>query len=38
MKFGQTVISYIFAAISGICFVSGLAVLSDDRFGRKAVV
>lgn len=30
MKLGQTVISYIFAAISGICFVSGLAVLSNS--------
>ena len=29
MNVRQTVISYIFAAISGICFVSGLAVLSD---------
>lgn len=37
MKIGQTIISYVFAAISGICFVSGLAVLSDDRFGRKVV-
>ena len=33
MKLGQTLISYIFAAISGVCFVSGLAVLSGD--GRR---
>lgn len=31
MKIGQMVISYILAAVSGICFVSGLAVLSDRR-------
>ena len=33
MNIRQTIVSYIFAAISGICFVSGLAVLSDD--GRR---
>ena len=31
MTIRQTVVSYILAAISGICFVSGLAVLSDGR-------
>ena len=31
MTIKQTVVSYILAAISGICFVSGLAVLSDGR-------
>lgn len=30
MKIGQTVISYAFAAISGILFISGLAVLTTD--------
>lgn len=31
MSAKQTIFSYICAAISGICFVSGLAVLSDGR-------
>ena len=31
MDVGLTLVSYAFAAMSGICFVTGLAVLSGKR-------
>lgn len=34
MKIGQTVISYALAAMSGIFFISGLAVLTTDGRAR----
>lgn len=34
MKLGQTLISYALAAVSGILFVSGLAVLTTDGRAR----
>ena len=34
MKPGQTIIFYVFAAVSGILFISGLAVLTTDGRAR----
>lgn len=31
MKTSNTIISFVLAALSGICFVSGIAVLSGGR-------
>lgn len=34
MNAGITFISYALAAMSGICFITGIAVLSGGKFGR----